>query len=77
MAAALGCPFDQVRALAGCGFDLILDSSRWWDFHDRWFLDQQEELRRIAAPVAFPEDHNTPRLAAAFDVCTAPATSMR
>jgi starch synthase (maltosyl-transferring) len=68
LAAALGCPFDQVRPLKGCGFDLIFDSSRWWDFHAPWFLDQHDELRRIAAPVAFPEDHNTPRLAEAFDV---------
>jgi starch synthase (maltosyl-transferring) len=67
MAAALGCPFDQVRALRGCGFDLILDSSKWWDFHDGWFLEQQEELRRIAAPVSFPEDHNSARLAETFD----------
>jgi starch synthase (maltosyl-transferring) len=65
---ALGCPFDQVRPLKGCGFDLIFDSSRWWDFHAPWFLEQHDELRRIAAPVAFPEDHNTPRLAEAFDV---------
>ena len=68
LAAALGCPFDQVLALAGCGFDLIFDSSRWWDFHAPWFLEQREQLRRIAPTVAFPEDHNTPRLAEAFDL---------
>ena len=67
LAAALGCPFDLVRGLAGCGFDLIFDSSRWWDFRGHWFLDQYEELRRIAPTVSFPEDHNTPRLAVAFD----------
>ena len=68
LAAALGCPFDQVTQLGGCGFDLIFESSRWWDFHAPWFLDQQEALRRIAPTVAFPEDHNTPRLAESFDV---------
>ena len=68
LAAALGCSFDQVRPLAGCGFDLIFDSSCWWDFHAHWFLDQNDELRRIAPTVAFPEDHNTPRLAERFDV---------
>jgi starch synthase (maltosyl-transferring) len=70
LAAALGCPFEQVRPLHGCGFDLIFDSSRWWDFHAPWFLDQSDELRRIAPPVAFPEDHNTPRLVEAYDVQT-------
>ena len=63
LAAALGCPFERTRRLAGCGFDLIFDSSKWWDFRGPWFLDQYEELRRIAPTVAFPEDHNTPRLA--------------
>jgi starch synthase (maltosyl-transferring) len=63
LAAALGCPFERTRGLAGCGFDLIFDSSKWWDFRSRWYLDQYEELRRIAPTVAFPEDHNTPRLA--------------
>jgi starch synthase (maltosyl-transferring) len=63
LAAALGCPFEQVKALANCGFDLIFDSSRWWNFHDSWFLDQYEVLRRIAPTVSFPEDHNTRRLA--------------
>ena len=59
LAAALGCPFEQVLGLGGCDFDLIFDSSRWWDFHAPWFLDQLEQLRRIAPTVAFPEDHNT------------------
>ena len=45
LAAALGCPFEQVLGLAGCGFDLIFDSSRWWDLRARWFLEQREELR--------------------------------
>jgi starch synthase (maltosyl-transferring) len=65
LAAALGCPFEQVMALENCGFDFVFDSSRWWDFHERWFLEQNADLRRVAATVAFPEDHNTGRLAAA------------
>ncbi|MDX6748496.1 maltotransferase domain-containing protein [Geminicoccaceae bacterium 1502E] len=64
LAAALGCPFEQTLALGGCGFDLIFDSSRWWNLHDPWFLDQYEALRRVAPTVSFPEDHNTGRLAA-------------
>lgn len=70
LAAALGCPFELVKGLAGCGFDLIFESSRWWDFHAPWYLEQQEILRRIAPTVAFPEDHNTPRLAESFAVET-------
>jgi starch synthase (maltosyl-transferring) len=70
LAAALGCPFDQVKALQGCGFDLIFESSRWWDLHAPWYLEQQEVLRRIAPTVALVEDHNTPRLIESFDVDT-------
>ncbi|MFO1074055.1 MAG: maltotransferase domain-containing protein [Geminicoccaceae bacterium] len=70
LAAALGCPFELVRGLEGCGFDLIFESSRWWDFHAPWFLDQREALQRIAPTVAFPEDHNTPRLVESFAVAT-------
>ncbi|HET6468648.1 MAG TPA: maltotransferase domain-containing protein [Geminicoccaceae bacterium] len=64
IAAALGCPFEQTLALAGCGFDYLFDSSRWWDFRSDWLLDQYEQVRRIAPTISFPEDHNTPRLAA-------------
>ena len=75
LAAALGCPFEQVKALQGCGFDLIFESSRWWDFHAPWYLEQQEALRRIAPTVAFPEDHNTPRLVESYAVETPEAVS--
>ena len=62
LAATLGAPLEQVTALEGCGFDCILDSSRWWNFHDDWYLDQSERLRRVGQSVAFPEEHNTGRL---------------
>ncbi|MCB1883036.1 MAG: DUF3416 domain-containing protein [Geminicoccaceae bacterium] len=62
LAATLGAPFEQVMALEGVGFDWVLDSSRWWNFHDDWYLEQAERLRRVGAPVAFPEEHNTGRL---------------
>ncbi|WP_243389845.1 alpha-1,4-glucan--maltose-1-phosphate maltosyltransferase [Arboricoccus pini] len=68
IAASLGVPFEAVAALEGCGFDYVLDSSRWWDLRERWFPMQREELRRVASPAAFPEEPQGQRLAESFDV---------
>jgi starch synthase (maltosyl-transferring) len=64
LAATLGGTFLDVLKLEGCGFDYLFNSSRWWDFHASWLLEQEEALARIAPTVGFPEDHNTGRLAA-------------
>src|SRR4030095_7048381 len=64
-AETLGCTSDQVVALAGAGFDYIFNSAKWWDFRAPWLLDQYEQFRLIAPSIAFPESHDTERLAAA------------
>lgn len=63
-AETLGCTTEQVDALAGAGFDYIFNSAKWWDFHAPWLLDQYEQFRLIAPSIAFPESHDTERLAA-------------
>lgn len=63
-AETLGCTSEQVEALGDAGFDYLFDSSKWWDFRADWLLAQYERLRRIAPSIAFPESHDTPRLAA-------------
>ncbi|MFN8928101.1 MAG: maltotransferase domain-containing protein [Rhodospirillales bacterium] len=60
----LGVATERVRPLAGAGFDYVMSSARWWDFRSAWFLDQQAELARVAPTIAFPESHDTPRVAA-------------
>ncbi len=50
--------------MEGVGLTGVLDSSRWWNFHDRWFLEQQPLLARIGTPFAFPEAPYADRLAA-------------
>jgi starch synthase (maltosyl-transferring) len=64
LAETLGCTPSQIQELAEVGFDYIFNSSKWWDFRSDWLLDQYELTRRIAPSVAFPESHDTPRLAA-------------
>ncbi len=63
-AETLGCTADQVVALADAGFDYIFNSAKWWDFRAPWLLDQYERFRLIAPSIAFPESHDTERLAA-------------
>jgi starch synthase (maltosyl-transferring) len=63
-AETLGCTTDQVTALADAGFDYIFNSAKWWDFRAPWLLDQYEKFRLIAPSIAFPESHDTERLAA-------------
>jgi starch synthase (maltosyl-transferring) len=63
-AETLGAPTEDVAALADAGFDFFFNSSKWWDFSEPWALKQHEEFRTIAPSVAFPESHDTTRLAA-------------
>ncbi|WP_035690642.1 maltotransferase domain-containing protein [Azospirillum halopraeferens] len=63
-AETLGCTVEQVEDLCGAGFDFLFNSAKWWDFKADWLLEQYETYRRIAPTVAFPESHDTDRLAA-------------
>jgi starch synthase (maltosyl-transferring) len=63
-AETLGAPVDDVVALNDAGFDYFFNSSKWWDFRQPWALEQHARFGAIAPSVAFPESHDTPRLAA-------------
>lgn len=63
-AETLGAPVEEVAALKEAGFDYFFNSSKWWNFSDAWALEQHEKFRHIAPSVAFPESHDTDRLAA-------------
>lgn len=62
-AETLGCSTEAIAALHRAGFDLLFNSAKWWDFHAPWLLEQYDLLRGIAPSVAFPESHDTERLA--------------
>jgi starch synthase (maltosyl-transferring) len=64
LAETLGCTVEETAALASAGFDYFYNSSKWWDFEAPWALEQHEQFRRVAPSIAFPESHDTPRLAA-------------
>jgi starch synthase (maltosyl-transferring) len=58
----LGSLLEQTLALRGAGFDYLFNSSKWWDFRQKWLLDQYEQFRSIAPSISFPETHDTDRL---------------
>ena len=61
-AETLGCSSDQARKTAGAGFDYIFNSSKWWDFHGHWLMEQYNRTREITPSISFPESHDTERL---------------
>ncbi len=62
-AETLGCTPEQVLGLRGAGFDYLFNSAKWWDFRAPWLLQQYDLYRQVAPTVAFPENHDTERLA--------------
>ena len=46
---------DAVQGLAGAGFDAVVSSAAWWDCRKSWLVDEYENARRVAPPIAFPE----------------------
>ncbi|HNQ72491.1 MAG TPA: alpha-amylase family glycosyl hydrolase [Verrucomicrobiota bacterium] len=61
-AETLGCSVEQTRTTARAGFDYVFNSSKWWDLHSWWLIEQYNLIRETAASISFPESHDTPRL---------------
>ena len=51
----LGRNMEEMLKLRSAGFDLLLNSVRWWDGRADWFLEQQAATRPIAASLGFPD----------------------
>jgi len=67
LAETLGCHLDQVAALRSTGFDYLFNSATWWDFRSPWLLEQYNAFRHIGPSIAFPESHDTERLASGLE----------
>jgi starch synthase (maltosyl-transferring) len=63
-AETLGAQLEEVQQLHNAGFDYFFNSAKWWDFSAEWLLEQYEMFRKVAPSIAFPESHDTERLAA-------------
>jgi starch synthase (maltosyl-transferring) len=62
VAETLGCRLAEIKQLGKAGFDLLYNSSKWWDFQAPWCLEQYRKNRKIAPSISFPETHDTTRL---------------
>jgi starch synthase (maltosyl-transferring) len=62
-AETLGSPSDITRNTASAGFDYIFNSSKWWNFYDYWLMEQYALTRDLGPSIAFPESHDTARVA--------------
>ncbi|HMO28989.1 maltotransferase domain-containing protein [Enterovirga sp.] len=65
-AETLGCSEAETEATAKAGFDYLFNSFAWWDLRKPWAMDAYEKTRLLAPSIAFPENHDMGRLAAAF-----------
>src|SRR5882672_9604676 len=61
-AETLGCSADQTRETARAGFDYVFNSSKWWNLHDWWLIEQYNLVRETTQSISFPESHDTARL---------------
>ncbi len=66
-AETLGCTADQTGETASAGFDYVFNSSKWWNFHDGWLIEQYNLIRETAPSISFPDSHDTQRLCAEMD----------
>jgi starch synthase (maltosyl-transferring) len=66
VAETLGCNADQTKETARAGFSYVFNSSKYWNFHDWWLIEQYNLIREKTASISFPESHDTPRLCAEF-----------
>jgi starch synthase (maltosyl-transferring) len=63
----LGCTLDRADEIARLGFAYIMNNFNYANFEELPVLVEYERLRRLAPSIAFPESHDTERLAAQFD----------
>ena len=50
-----GTAFGYRSTLEGAGFDGCFSSLAWWDFGERWFIEEYNLQRRLGGQIAFPE----------------------
>ena len=62
VAETLGCTADQTKDTARAGFDYVFNSSKWWNYHDWWLIEQYNLTRETSGSISFPESHDTVRL---------------
>ncbi len=59
----LGCTPKELQVVAESGFDFVMNSFKWWNYKDEWFLKDYIEWAGLYPSLTFPENHDTARFA--------------
>lgn len=59
----LGCTPKELQVVAHAGFDIVMNSFKWWNYKDEWFLKDYKEWAGLYPSLTFPENHDTERYA--------------
>lgn len=63
LAETLGCSWKQTQRIARAGFHFVFNNFCWWDLQEPSFYGALNSLPGKAGSIAFPESHDTERLA--------------
>jgi glycosidase len=61
VAETLGCTPTQLMNVSKAGFDIVMNSIKWWNYKDEWFLKDYKDWAGKYLSMAFPENHDTER----------------
>ena len=67
LAETLSCAPDKIIDIIDSGFDIVMNSFKWWDFNAEWFLKDYNQWVEKGSSMTFPENHDTERFAAEYD----------
>ena len=68
LAETLGCTPKELEKIGACGFDIVMNSFKWWNLKDEWFLKDYNEWSNKYQSLIFPENHDTLRYAHEFGI---------
>ena len=63
IAETLNCKPEKIKELSAAGFDFVMNSIKWWNYKDHWFMMDYSKWMGTANSLAFPENHDTERFA--------------
>ncbi len=61
VAETLGCVPEKLKELSDAGFDYVMNSMKWWNYKDHWFMMDYSKWMGQANSLTFPENHDTER----------------
>lgn len=68
LAETLGCTPKELEKIGGCGFDIVMNSFKWWNLKDSWFLNDYNKWSNKYQSLIFPENHDTLRFAKEYGI---------